>query len=300
MRRDSGPAIVAGATFALRRGDDPVVVALAADHVVTDPLAFAKVCATAGEAALAGSDRHVRRAADARRRPNTVTSVPARRLRPDCFGIERFVEKPDAETAARYVARRLSLEFRQLRVSRRLPARRISPLRAGKRRRRRSGDRRRRRDLGFVTLETDAFGRATAKSIDYAVMERTERAAVMPVSYGWSDVGSWQAVWELSERDADGNAAQGSAVFVDTRSSYVASEKQLSRCSASTTSSSSRPTMRCWWRSRERRRRVAPGRRAAQASRASADAGPSESAPALGRLSIARSWRRAIRSSASW
>ena len=82
-------------------------------------------------------------------------------------------------------------------------------------------------DLGFVTLEADAFGRATAKSIDYAVMERTERAAVMPVSYGWSDVGSWQAVWELSERDADGNAAQGNAVFVDARSSYVASDKQL-------------------------------------------------------------------------
>ena len=56
----------------------------------------------------------------------------------------------------------------------------------------------------------------------------------MPVSYGWSDVGSWQAVWELSERDADGNAAQGTAVFVDTRGSYVASEKQLSRFSVST------------------------------------------------------------------
>jgi mannose-1-phosphate guanylyltransferase/mannose-6-phosphate isomerase len=82
-------------------------------------------------------------------------------------------------------------------------------------------------DLGFVTLEADAFRRATAKSIDYAVMERTGRAAVMPVSYGWSDVGSWQAVWELSERDADGNAAQGEAVFVDARSSYVASDKQL-------------------------------------------------------------------------
>ena len=58
-------------------------------------------------------------------------------------------------------------------------------------------------------------------------MERTERAAVLPVSYGWSDVGSWQAVWELSERDADGNAAQGTAIFVDARSSYVASEKQV-------------------------------------------------------------------------
>ena len=58
-------------------------------------------------------------------------------------------------------------------------------------------------------------------------MERTERAAVMPVSYGWSDVGSWQAVWELSEHDADGNAAQGKAVFVDARGSYVASDEQL-------------------------------------------------------------------------
>ena len=49
----------------------------------------------------------------------------------------------------------------------------------------------------------------------------------MPVSYGWSDVGSWQAVWELSAHDAAGNAAQGTAVFVDTRGSYVASDKQL-------------------------------------------------------------------------
>jgi mannose-1-phosphate guanylyltransferase / mannose-6-phosphate isomerase len=59
------------------------------------------------------------------------------------------------------------------------------------------------------------------------VMERTARAAVLPVSYGWSDVGSWQAVWELSERDADGNAAQGTAIFVDARNAYVASEKQV-------------------------------------------------------------------------
>ena len=61
-------------------------------------------------------------------------------------------------------------------------------------------------DLGFVTLEPDAFGAAKAISIDYAVMEKTARAAVMPVSYGWSDVGSWHAVWELSEKDAQGNA----------------------------------------------------------------------------------------------
>src|SRR5437899_43427 len=60
------------------------------------------------------------------------------------------------------------------------------------------------RDLGFATLEPTAFGAAKAISIDYAVMEKTSRAAVVPVSCGWSDVGSWQAVWELSQKDAQG------------------------------------------------------------------------------------------------
>jgi mannose-1-phosphate guanylyltransferase / mannose-6-phosphate isomerase len=58
-------------------------------------------------------------------------------------------------------------------------------------------------------------------------MERTADAAVIPASYGWSDVGSWQAVWELSEHDAAGNAAHGTGIFVDTRGSYVASKKQV-------------------------------------------------------------------------
>jgi mannose-1-phosphate guanylyltransferase/mannose-6-phosphate isomerase len=58
-------------------------------------------------------------------------------------------------------------------------------------------------------------------------MERTERAAVMPVSYNWSDVGSWQAVWELSDRDTQGNFGHGSVVFVDSRGSYVMSDKHL-------------------------------------------------------------------------
>jgi mannose-1-phosphate guanylyltransferase/mannose-6-phosphate isomerase len=82
-------------------------------------------------------------------------------------------------------------------------------------------------DLGFVTLEPKAFAAAAAKSIDYAVMERTRHAAVMPVSYGWSDVGSWQAVWELSPRDSSKNAAQGSAHFLAAKGCYVASDKQL-------------------------------------------------------------------------
>ena len=225
-RRDSGPAIVAGAAFAFARDDDPLVLALAADHVVYDPLAFAKVCATAGE--TASEDRIVMFGV-APTRPATEYGYirPGAPLAPGLFAIERFVEKPDTETAARHVAdgyvwnsgnfvfraRFLMEEYRRFEPES-SSAVEAAVQAAGS-------------DLGFVTLAVDAFGRAVAKSIDYAVMERTERAAVMPVSYGWSDVGSWQAVWELSERDADANAAQGQAVFVDARGSYVASDKQL-------------------------------------------------------------------------
>ena len=83
------------------------------------------------------------------------------------------------------------------------------------------------RDLGFVTLDREAFGSAKAISIDYAVMEKTAHAAVVPVSCGWSDVGSWHAVWELLDKDAEGNAAQGRAVFEDSRNCNVTTDKAL-------------------------------------------------------------------------
>jgi mannose-1-phosphate guanylyltransferase / mannose-6-phosphate isomerase len=225
MRRDSGPAIAAGADYALRRGEDAVVVALAADHVVTDPHAFAKVCAVAGEAAR--DDRIVMFGVQPSRPATEYGYIrPGVPLAPELFSIERFVEKPDAETAARYVAEgylwnsgnfvfRAALLLEEFRRFEPDSAAAVAAAIEG------AGT-----DLGFVTLPAEAFGRATAKSIDYALMERTDRAAVLPVAYGWSDVGSWHAVWELSKRDADGNAAQGHGLFIDTRGSYVAGEKQ--------------------------------------------------------------------------
>ncbi len=226
MRRDSGPAIAAGAAFAVKRGGDPVVVALAADHVVTDPAAFAKVCGLAADAATAG---HIVTFGARPTRPATEYGYirAGAAIGPDIFAIAKFVEKPDAQTAERYVkegylwnsgnfmfrAGLLIDEYKKLEPDS-VAAVAASVEGAGI-------------DLGFVTLDAKAFARATAKSIDYAVMERTKRAAVMPVVYGWSDIGSWQAVWELSERDALGNSAQGSVVFVDSRGSYVASDKQL-------------------------------------------------------------------------
>jgi mannose-1-phosphate guanylyltransferase/mannose-6-phosphate isomerase len=226
IRRDSGPAIAAGAAFAVGRGGDPVMVALAADHVVTDAPGFAAAC---GKAATAAENDRIVTFGVRPSRPATEYGYirAGAPIAPDIFAIEKFVEKPDAQTAERYVkegylwnsgnfifrAGLLLDEYRNFEAD---SAAAVADAvnNAGQ-------------DLGFVTLDAQAFARATAKSIDYAVMERTKRAAVTPVAYGWSDVGSWQAVWELSNRDAAGNASNGSVIFVDSRGSYVTSDKQL-------------------------------------------------------------------------
>jgi mannose-1-phosphate guanylyltransferase/mannose-6-phosphate isomerase len=226
VRRDSGPAIAAGAAFAAKRDDDPIIVALAADHLITDPAGFVSACRVAADAAGAN---HVVTFGVRPTRPATEYGYirPGVSIAPGVFALEKFVEKPDAKTAHQYVeqgylwnsgnfvfrAELLLAEYAKF-ESESLAAIADSVQLAGK-------------DLGFVTLDGEAFARAVAKSVDYAVMERTDRAAVVPVSYGWSDVGSWQAVWELSGRDELGNFGQGSVVFVDSRGSYVMSDKHL-------------------------------------------------------------------------
>jgi mannose-1-phosphate guanylyltransferase/mannose-6-phosphate isomerase len=226
VRRDSGPAIVAGATFAFADDRDAVVVALAADHVVSDPEAFTKVCRDAHDVAV--DDRIVTFGVRPSRPATEYGYICAgASIGPNIFVVEKFVEKPDASTAERYVSEGYlwnsgNFVFRAgflLDEYQRFEPNSAAAITkavasAGK-------------DLGFVTLDSAEFARSDTKSIDHAVMERTNRAVVMPVSYGWSDMGSWQAVWELSARDAEENAARGSAIFVDSRKSYVASEKQL-------------------------------------------------------------------------
>jgi mannose-1-phosphate guanylyltransferase / mannose-6-phosphate isomerase len=225
-RRDSGPAIAAGAAFAAMRDENTLLVALAADHAITDPAAFVKVCRLAADAASA--DRIVTFGIRPTRPATEYGYIRAgASIGADIFAVEKFIEKPDANTADRYVkegylwnsgnfmfrAELLLAEYEKFEPES-LAAIVDSVERAGC-------------DLGFITLCAASFARAGAQAIDYAVMERTQCAAVMPVSYGWSDVGSWQAVWELSDRDTLDNFGQGPVVFVDSRSSYVTSEKQL-------------------------------------------------------------------------
>jgi mannose-1-phosphate guanylyltransferase/mannose-6-phosphate isomerase len=226
MRRDSGPAIAAGAAFALTRDKDAIVLALASDHVVRDVDAFLAACREGLKAAAAG--RIVTFGVEPERAATEYGYIsPGEAISGQVRTVSKFVEKPDAETAASYVqagylwnsgnfmfrAAVLSDEYRNYDAGS-LAAVTDAVAKAGQ-------------DLGFVKLDADAFAAAKAISIDYAVMEKTSRAAVVPVACGWSDVGSWHAVWQLSEKDSQGNATRGAAVFEDSRNCNVSTDRAL-------------------------------------------------------------------------
>jgi mannose-1-phosphate guanylyltransferase/mannose-6-phosphate isomerase len=203
-----------------------IVLALAADHVVRDTGAFLAACRQGLTAAEAG--RIVTFGVAPERAATEYGYIsPGEAIAGEVRSVAEFVEKPDAKTAADYVkagylwnsgnfmfrASVLLDEYRNVDADS-VQAVTDSVTKAG-------------RDLGFVTLDPAAFGSAKAISIDYAVMEKTARAAVVPASCGWSDVGSWHAVWELSDKDAQGNAAQGAAVFEDSRNCNVSTDRAL-------------------------------------------------------------------------
>ncbi len=226
MRRDSGPAIAAGATFAQTRDKEAVVLALAADHVVADSAAFVAACREGLPAAEAG---HIVTFGVQPERPATEYGYisPGEIISGQVRSVAKFVEKPDPETAASYIkagyfwnsgnfmfrAAVLLDEYRKVDGGS-IEAVADSVAKAGS-------------DLGFIKLDADAFASAKSISIDYAVMEKTRHTAVVPVACGWSDVGSWHAVWELSNKDGEGNAARGAAVFEDSRNCNVATDRAL-------------------------------------------------------------------------
>ena len=226
MRRDSGPAIVAGAAFAQTRDQDAVVLALAADHVVRDSAAFLAACRAGLAAAETGLI--VTFGINPERSATEYGYIsPGAPVSGDVRAVAKFVEKPDQPTAERYIREgylwnsgnfmfRAGVLLDEYRKSDAGSVQTVtdSVTKAG-------------RDLSFIILESDAFAAAKPISIDYAVMEKTERAAVAPVSCGWSDVGSWHAVWELSDKDEQGNAARGTAVFEDSRNCNVVTDKAL-------------------------------------------------------------------------
>jgi mannose-1-phosphate guanylyltransferase / mannose-6-phosphate isomerase len=225
--RDSGPAIAVAAELAARRDRETLLLVLAADHIVRDTEGFRRACRDAIATAQAGHlvTFGVHPSAPA-------TSYGYIRPGPKLGGsgahqVEAFVEKPDQTTAARYVADGFlwnsgNFMFRADSMLEELAQFEPEILAAAKL----SVDGIA-RDLDFLRLPEKEFGQAPKKSIDYAVMERTKRAAVLPVDFGWSDIGSWGALWKELAHDQSGNTVDGPTVLLDTANSLVFSDETV-------------------------------------------------------------------------
>lgn len=224
--RNTAPAVaVAALVAATRHGAETLLLVLPADHVIGDTTAFHRAVALAGPAARAGSLVTFGVVPD---RPETGYGYILAARGEGVRAVEQFVEKPDLATARGYLASGRHLWnsgmflFTAAAYLRELATYAPDVLAACER-----AVAQGRSAPGTVTPQHEAFLACRAISIDYAVMEKTARAAVVPLVAGWNDVGSWAALHEVSTADGAGNVTLGDVVAVDTRNSYVRAESRL-------------------------------------------------------------------------
>lgn len=227
MRRDSGPAVAVAAALAAERDRTALVLVLAADHVMRKADAFNEACRQAGLAAAQG--RIVTFGITPTHPATSYGYIrPGQKLNgASTCEVDAFVEKPDAATAAKYVADGYlwnSGNFLFQAAVMMSEIERFEPAMAEAAKAAVSGLT---RDLDFLRLAPEPFARAPKKSIDHAVMERTNLTAVVPADLGWSDVGSWSSVWDVLDHDAAGNATQGPVVMRESRNSLVQAQDSL-------------------------------------------------------------------------
>lgn len=226
--RNTAPAVAAAAHFLAKLDPDAVMLVLPADHVILDKAAFAAAVARASAPVADGA---LATFGIVPQGPETGYGYIHRGGALDaegCFKVDRFVEKPDRATAQQFVddggyfwnsgmflfrAERYLSEL--ARCNPQIAAAAEAAVRLGY------------SDLDFCRLHEDSFNACPSDSIDYAVMERTEHAVVVPADIGWSDVGSWSALWEVQQRDADGNAKRGDVYLDGVTNSLVRAESRI-------------------------------------------------------------------------
>ena len=227
--RNTAPAAAVAALLLAADEPEALMLLLPSDHHIGDPDRFSAALEIAAAAARGGALVTFGMAAD---RPETGYGY-IRRGAPlpgiaGCFRVERFVEKPAPATARSYVAdgsyawNSGMFLFPAAQLLAELERHAPAVLAAA-----RAAVGQTRADLDFVRLDAEAFAAAPSISIDYAVMEKTARAAVVPAEMGWTDVGSWGALWDIAPRDGDGNALLGDVIAVDSRNSYVRADGRL-------------------------------------------------------------------------
>lgn len=235
--RNTAPALTLAARLAMRDAEDAVLLVMPADHVIADLPAFHRAIDKAVASAIDGAMVTFGIVPEG---PETGYGYirTGAELSEGVRQVAAFVEKPDLVTAQRYVASgeylwnsglfvvRASVWLKAIEACRpdiaQACQRAFTDLQ---------------QDADFIRIGREAFLDAPSDSIDYAVMERLAEMPelgiaphVVPMSVGWSDVGAWDALWSLADKDADGNAARGDALFESTRNTLVHASDRLVAC----------------------------------------------------------------------
>jgi mannose-1-phosphate guanylyltransferase/mannose-6-phosphate isomerase len=227
--RNTAPAATVAALAISGKDPEAVLLLMPADHVIGDQRALHEAIRIAAEQAK--RERLVTFGIHPRT-PDTGYGYVQRgsALRDDgkAFAVSRFVEKPDAETAEGYIesgdyywnsgmfAFQADTYLTELeRFEPDILTRCRAAIENGK------------LDADYLRLAPDSFEACKSISIDYAVMEHTDKAAIVPVEMGWSDIGSWAALWDISSKDPSGNFTKGNVLHQDTRNSYLRSDGPL-------------------------------------------------------------------------
>lgn len=227
--RNTAAAIAVAALDIARHSPDAMMLVLPADHVILDDAAFAHAVERASHTAKRGFLTTFGIHAHS---PETGYGYIQQGEPIDgcqyTFTVKAFVEKPDQATARHYIdsgqyswnsgmflfsVDALLAELRTL-CPDILTACKAALDHAEQ-------------DMDFIRLDTQEFTSCPSESIDYAVMEHTQKAAIVPASIGWSDIGAWDALWQIADKDANGNAVRGDVIANDTTNSLIRAESRL-------------------------------------------------------------------------
>jgi mannose-1-phosphate guanylyltransferase/mannose-6-phosphate isomerase len=223
VARNTAPAIALGALQALQDDPDAILLVLPADHLIGDESQFREAVESALPHAREGWLVTFGIRPD---RPETGFGYirQGEPLSESAYKVDRFVEKPDEATAQSYLDEgdyawnSGMFLFKASRYLEELGEHAPAMLDAVRKAHASAN-----KDLDFIRVDADLFAQVPDNSIDYAVMEKTRRAAVLPCSCDWSDIGSWSALWLAGNRDADGNLIEGDAITVDATNSLLRS-----------------------------------------------------------------------------
>ncbi len=224
--RNTAPAIALAAFKAIEQGEDPLLLVLAADHIIEDTAAFQQSVNQAAE--LAKQDKLVTFGIVPTAPETGYGYIKRGEQHQTGFVVSSFVEKPDAVTAKGYIDsgdyywNSGMFLFKASRYLNELKAFRPNIYEACEKAIKIQNN-----DLDFIRVDKNEFEACPDESIDYAVMEQTIDAVVVPMDAGWSDVGGFAALWDVSAKDKNGNAFKGDVKAVDTKNTLVFGEDKL-------------------------------------------------------------------------